>query len=104
MRSKKEANSDGVFLIKLAPGEQGIGKIDFSNTTEDDIENLKKELTAELKEKHKSDLYKKGIKDLMQQIEDHESKNANILEILKNGKVRVPEHKNAEFRIEQESF
>ena len=83
-----ELDGNAAFLIRLTNPAEGIGKIDFSGKSIDEVISYKKELEKELeevsKDSSKSELYI--------------SKISNTLEILANGKIRIPEQGAVEFR------
>lgn len=100
-----EVDLDGnaEFLIKLTDPAEGIGKIDFSGETINDVKSYKEELEKELEKAvangSKSELYIESLKDRIKEAEDHISKTSNVLEILANGKIRVLERGAVEFSI-----
>lgn len=97
-----ELEGGGIFLIKLKDPSEGIGKIDFSGKNIDEVISYKKELEKELeevsKDSSKSELYIESMKDRINEADDHISKISNTLEILANGKIRIPEQGAVEFR------
>ena len=97
-----ELEGGGIFLIKLKDPSEGIGKIDFSGKSIDEVISYKKELEKELeevsKDSSKSELYIESMKDRINEADDHISKISNTLEILANGKIRIPEQGAVEFR------
>lgn len=97
-----EFDGNAAFLIRLTDPAEGIGKIDFSGKSIDEVISYKKELEKELeevsKDSSKSELYIESMKDRINEADDHISKISNTLEILANGKIRIPEQGAVEFR------
>lgn len=98
-----ELEGDGIFLIRLTDPAEGIGKIDFSGRSLDELisykENLEKELERVSKDKNTSELYIESLKDRIEEVKNYISKISNTLEILANGKIRIQEQGAVEFKI-----